>query len=70
MHGHGDSAYWPKHDDGRNKKMKEMTPDERDRVARLAVHNVAKEFAPLGIDVEYGGIIGPASADKDPFERR
>lgn len=38
------SDTWPKHQDGRNKKIGEMTPDERKRVARESVAVIKAEF--------------------------
>lgn len=35
---------WPKHKDGRNKKIGEMTPEERRAVFKDAVLRVQKEF--------------------------
>lgn len=35
---------WPKHADGRPKKMGEMTADERREQAKLAVSRLKREF--------------------------
>lgn len=48
---------WPKHPDGRNKKIGEMTREEADAVTRAAVEHVAKEFGAIGVKVRYGGYI-------------
>jgi hypothetical protein len=48
---------WPKRADGTNKTIGEMTPEESERVTREAVQKVAKQMAPLGIAVQFGGTI-------------
>lgn len=50
---------WPKHPDGRNKKIGEMTPDEAERVTREAVEKIAREFAPQGVTVRFCGTLPP-----------
>lgn len=50
---------WPKHPDGRNKRMSEMTTAEREQVIRHAVTSLQPEFQAIGVKVSFAGTLRP-----------
>ena len=49
-------AGWPKHSDGRPKKMGEMTHEERVAQWKDAVERLKPEIERMGASLEWGGV--------------
>lgn len=46
---------WPRHPDGRRKKMGELSKEQQIAITRNAVEAVAPEFAKMGVAVRFMG---------------
>jgi hypothetical protein len=51
-----DRAAWPKHPDGTDKKIGEMTAAEASEVHRRAIDRLKPEFAAMGVKLNYAGL--------------
>lgn len=43
---------WPKHPSGANKKIGEMTSEEKERILRGSIESLRAEFARQGVTIE------------------